>query len=131
MANGVFDVLHRGHLELLKFAKAQGKRLVVAIDNDHLVHQRKGPSRPINNSKDRKALLETLYMVDEVIIFDTAEELQSLYYKVCPDVVVKGSEWTVDEVRSRDGIPERIDIKVFPLFENLSTTKAIERIKES
>ena len=59
-------------------------------------------------------------MVDEVIIFDTPEELKQLYVKVKADVIVKGSEWTVDEVRSRDDIPKEIDIKVFPLFDELS-----------
>ena len=129
MANGVFDLLHRGHIELLNFAKAQGERLVVAIDNDDLVRERKGLSRPVNTAKDRKALLDSLYMVDEVIIFDTPEELKQLYVKVKADVIVKGSEWTVDEVRSRDDIPKEIDIKVFPLFDELSSTRSIEKIK--
>ena len=61
MANGVFDLLHRGHIELLNFAKAQGERLVVAIDNDDLVRERKGLSRLVNTAKDRKALLDSLH----------------------------------------------------------------------
>ena len=129
LTNGVFDVLHRGHIELLKFSKAQGEKLVVAIDNDKLVKSRKGPSRPVNSSIDRKALLDSLYMVDEVVIFDTPLDLKDLYSKLRPQTLVKGSEWTVEEVRERDQIPEHIEIKVFPIFEELSSTKAIERIK--
>ncbi len=131
MANGVFDILHRGHIELLKFAKAQGDRLLVAIDDDDLVKKRKGSSRPINTSKDRKELLESLYMVDEVVIFEKSEDLITLYDDVKPETIVKGSEWTVDEVRERDRIPEHIEIKVFPIYEDLSSTKSINRIKES
>lgn len=129
LTNGVFDVVHRGHIELLKFAKAQGEKLVVAIDSDERVTATKGPSRPINYEDDRRSLLEALDCVDEVVIFDTTEQLQELYGTVAPDVVVKGSEWTSTELRKRDRIPDEIVVKVFPIVGDFSTTSSISKIQ--
>jgi ribose 5-phosphate isomerase B len=130
LTNGVFDILHKGHLELLKFAKQQGNKLVVAIDSDYLVKQLKGDSRPINNENDRKSLLESNIYVDEVIVFNSKQELIDLYSSINPSVIIKGSEWTVDEVRHQDKIPEHIQIKLYPLFKEYSTTGTIKNIKE-
>lgn len=129
-ANGVFDILHKGHIELLKFAKSQGTKLVVAIDSDERVKKIKGDSRPINNQDDRKRILETNKYVDEVLIFNSSEELQSLYETLSPEVLVKGSEWTAQEVRERDFIPKEIQIKVYPLVENYSTTNTLNKIRD-
>ena len=68
--------------------------------------------------------------VDEVVIFDSTEELQGFYQTLAPDVIVKGSEWTADEVRERDVIPEEIQIKVYPLVGNYSTTNTMHKIRE-
>lgn len=122
LTNGVFDILHKGHIELLKFSKLQGTKLIVAIDSDRRVKELKGDSRPINNEEDRRKVLETNRYVDEVVIFDSTEELQGLYQTLSPDVIVKGSEWTSAEVRERDVIPEEIQVKVYPLVANYSTT---------
>lgn len=130
LTNGVFDIMHKGHLELLKFAKKQGTKLVVAIDSDARVKLLKGSSRPINNEIDRKSLLESNIYVDEVIIFDSQEELINLYSSVRPSVVVKGSEWTVNQVREQDHIPDNIQIKLYPLFKDYSTTSTIKNIKD-
>lgn len=130
LANGVFDILHKGHIELLKFAKSQGTKLVVAIDSDERVKKIKGDSRPINNQDDRKRILETNKYVDEVLIFNSSEELQSLYETLSPDVLVKGSEWTAQEVRERDFIPKEIQIKVYPLVGNYSTTNTMNKIRD-
>lgn len=130
LANGVFDILHKGHIELLKFAKSQGTKLVVAIDSDERVKKIKGDSRPINNQDDRKRILETNKYVDEVLIFNSSEELQSLYETLSPDVLVKGSEWTAQEVRERDFIPKEIRIKVYPLVGNYSTTNTMNKIRD-
>ena len=73
--NGTFDILHVGHLALLEYAFSQGEILTVAIDSDRRIRELKGPSRPINNQQDRKTMLKYLYMVDEVYVFDTDEEL--------------------------------------------------------
>jgi len=130
LTNGVFDILHKGHIELLKFAKIQGTKLIVAIDSDRRVKELKGDSRPINNEEDRRKVLETNRYVDEVVIFDSTEELQGFYQTLAPDVIVKGSEWTADEVRDRDSIPEIIQVKVYPLVGDYSTTSVMHKIRD-
>ena len=117
LTNGVFDILHKGHIELLKFSKMQGTNLLVAIDSDRRVKDLKGNDRPINNQADRRRRLVTNRYVDEVVIFDSVEELQGFYDTLSPNVIVKGSEWTADEVRERDNIPENVQIKVYPWLE--------------
>ena len=129
LTNGVFDILHKGHIELLKFAKSQGDKLIVAIDSDERVRELKGKDRPINNEEDRRRVLETNRYVDSVVIFSSAEELRSLYNTLCPHVLVKGSEWTADEVRERDFIPENIQVKVYPLVGEYSTTNTMQKIR--
>jgi len=130
LTNGVFDILHKGHIELLKFSKIQGTKLIVAIDSDRRVKEFKGNDRPINNQEDRRRILETNRYVDEVVIFDSVEELQELYDTLSPNVIVKGSEWTADEVRERDNIPDNIQIKVYPLVGNYSTTNTMNKIRD-
>ena len=130
LTNGVFDILHKGHIELLKFAKIQGTKLIVAINSDRRVKELKGNDRPINNEEDRKRILETNRYVDEVVVFDSTEELQGFYDTLSPDVIVKGSEWTADEVRDRDSIPEIIQVKVYPLVGDYSTTSVMHKIRD-
>jgi len=130
LTNGVFDILHKGHIELLKFSKMQGTKLIVAIDSDRRVKELKGSDRPINNQEDRRRILETNRYVDEVVIFDSVEELQGFYGTLSPDVIVKGSEWTADEVRERDNIPENVQIKVYPLVGDYSTTNTMNKIRD-
>ena len=130
LTNGVFDILHKGHIELLKFSKIQGTKLIVAIDSDRRVKEFKGNDRPINNQEDRRRILETNRYVDEVVIFDSVEELQGFYDTLSPDVIVKGSEWTADEVRERDNIAEKIQIKVYPLVGDYSTTNTMNKIRD-
>ena len=128
LTNGVFDLLHKGHLELLKFAKTQGTKLVVAIDSDERVKALKGPNRPINSQDDRKRLLESNRFVDEVVIFNSEQELKNLYHQILPTRIVKGGEWTHEEIRVRDGIPDEIEIKIFPLADGYSTTSTLTKI---
>tara|TARA_E500000305_G_scaffold99767_1_gene92136 strand:+ start:948 stop:1808 length:861 start_codon:yes stop_codon:yes gene_type:complete len=130
LTNGVFDILHKGHIELLKFSKMQGTKLIIAIDSDRRVKELKGNDRPINNQEDRRRILETNRYVDEVVIFDSVEELQGFYDTLSPDVIVKGSEWTADEVRERDNIPENVQIKVYPLVGDYSTTNTMNKIRD-
>ena len=127
--NGIFDVLHTGHIELLKFAKSLGDKLVVAINHDSSVKQLKGPDRPINNHDDRKKVLESIREVDQVIIFNDTETF-SLIREISPDIVVKGGEWTAEEVRKRDKIPDETAIRIFPLIQNYSTTELLRKIKQ-
>jgi ribose 5-phosphate isomerase B len=130
LTNGVFDILHKGHIELLKFSKTQGDKLIVAIDSDRRVKELKGENRPVNTQEDRRRVLESNRYVDEVVIFDSSEELKDFYTTLSPDVIIKGSEWTADEVRERDDIPENIQVKVYPLVGDYSTTNTMQKIME-
>src|SRR3989338_22394 len=97
--NGCFDILHAGHIKVLKFAKSLGDKLIVGINSDRVVKMLKGKDRPINSQQDRKLLLESLRFVDEVVIFD---ELRTgdVVRKIKPDIVVKGEEgYTAKELR--------------------------------
>ena len=125
--NGVFDLLHTGHIDLLKFSKSLGDYLVVAINTDSAVKQLKGPNRPINAEEDRKRVIEAIREVDEVVLFDGS--LEKIREQINPDVVVKGGEWTAKEVRVRDSIPDHVDVKIFPLVKDYSTTNILEKIK--
>tara|TARA_R100000008_G_scaffold59534_1_gene37251 strand:- start:173 stop:1042 length:870 start_codon:yes stop_codon:yes gene_type:complete len=127
--NGVFDILHAGHINLLNFAKSLGDKLIVGINSDASVRSIKGENRPVNKETDRKALLEALAPVDEVIIFDD-EKAHTLVLEVSPSVLVKGGEWTADEVRARDGIPPEVEIKIYPIVGDYSTTAIIKKIHE-
>jgi len=132
LTNGIFDIMHTGHIQLLQFAKSFGGKLIVAINSDHSTRLIKGEGRPLNNEQDRKKVLESLDCVDEVLIFDESSPT-SIIEKVQPNIVVKGAEWNAEEVRRRDSIPDQIEVKVFPLvFEapgkKYSTTSIVERI---
>jgi len=126
--NGVFDILHSGHIELLKFAKRLGDKLVVGLNSDASVKRLKGPDRPVNSELDRKAVLESIKYVDEVVIFDE-QKSTNIIKMLKPAIVVKGGEWTADEVRIRDEISEDIEVKVCPLIHGYSSTKIISNIK--
>jgi len=127
-ANGVFDILHSGHIQMLKFAKSLGEYLVVGLNSDRSARELKGSDRPINSEMDRKAVLESLKYVDEVLVFDEPT-VSNLINELQPHIVVKGGEWTAEEVRRRDKIPPNIEVKVFPLVANYSSTLVIQHIK--
>ena len=126
--NGVFDILHSGHIELLKFAKSLGKRLIVGINSDRSVKIIKGKNRPINNQEDRKKLLLQLEVVDEVIIFDELAPT-NLIHKLKPNIFVKGSEFTEEEIRKNDQLPKFIKIRTYPMKLGYSTTSTLKKIK--
>lgn len=122
--NGCFDVLHRGHLEMLKYAKSLGDYLIVGIDADWRVSNAKGDSRPFNNQQDRKFLLESIKFVDKVIIFETDPELRGLIYSLSPITMVIGSDY-----KDKDVIGSEYAKKVvfFDRIGFYSTTKILER----
>ena len=126
--NGVFDILHPGHIKLFKFAKSLGGKLIVGLNSDRTARLLKGSGRPINNELDRKNILNSIKEIDEVIIFDDVET-KEIINKINPNVVVKGSEWTAEEVRMRDKIPDEMDIKIFPIMDEHSTGELINRIE--
>jgi len=125
--NGVFDILHTGHVELLNFSKSLGDKLIVGINSDASVRKLKGDNRPINNENDRKKILEAISSVDQAIIFNDVSTEQ-IIKAINPSIIVKGGEWTADEVRERDKIPDNIEIKIFPFVKNFSTTNIVKKI---
>jgi rfaE bifunctional protein nucleotidyltransferase chain/domain len=125
--NGVFDILHTGHVELLRFSKSLGEKLVVAINSDASVKRLKGQDRPINNQEDRKKVLEALSFVDEVIVFEE-DDPKKLIDSMMPNLLVKGGEWTAEEVRRRDNVSGEVEIKIYPFLQEYSTTSVIQKI---
>lgn len=128
--NGVFDLVHSGHVELLNFAKTLGDKLVVGLNSDNSTRLLKGNKRPINKEEDRKNIIQSLRAVDEVIVFDSIDTTD-LINNLNPDIIVKGGEWTVEEVRERDKIPNNIEVYVYPFKEGYSSTNIINMIKET
>jgi D-beta-D-heptose 7-phosphate kinase/D-beta-D-heptose 1-phosphate adenosyltransferase len=126
--NGVFDVLHRKHIELLSFCKDHGDHLVVAIDTDRRVRETKGAGRPVNSEEDRRFVLRSIGFVDDVLIFDSIEELRNLHASIRPDVYVKGGDWNEDYLRDVDGILPSTRIVLFPYNDVYSSTKTIHRM---
>lgn len=126
MVNGTFDILHRGHLELLNFAKSKGDYLLVAIDTDRRVTQLKGVTRPIHKQEDRKFHLECLKAVDSVVLFDTKEQLVAIMQSFKPDVYVKGSDWKSDKGSTAEQYCEQVIY--YDRVGDYSTTKTIQDI---
>jgi rfaE bifunctional protein nucleotidyltransferase chain/domain len=125
IVNGTFDILHRGHIEMLNFAKSQGSYLLVAIDSDKLVKELKGETRPVNNQEDRKFVLDNLKCVDAVWIFDDQAELEHICKIYRPDIMVKGSDYRGKPIT---GSSYCNIIKFYELVPNYSTSKIIENI---
>jgi D-beta-D-heptose 7-phosphate kinase/D-beta-D-heptose 1-phosphate adenosyltransferase len=125
IVNGTFDILHRGHIEMLNYAKSQGTYLLVAIDSDKLVKELKGDTRPVNNQEDRKFALDNLKCVDAVWIFDDQAELEHICKIYRPDLMVKGSDY---RGRPITGAKYCNIINFYELVPNYSTTKTIENI---
>tara|TARA_R110000824_G_scaffold161410_2_gene336633 strand:- start:4107 stop:4511 length:405 start_codon:yes stop_codon:yes gene_type:complete len=121
--NGCFDILHRGHIELFKYAKSLGSTLIVAIDTDEKVKQDKGPDRPFNSLKDRIFLLESIKYIDEVVVFGSKQELQSLVASITPDILVKGTDWKGKEIVGEESAKE---VRFFERIEGYSTTEILE-----
>ena len=125
IVNGTFDILHRGHLEMLEYAMSCGSYLLVAIDTDRRVKELKGDSRPINNQYDRKYHLQSLKFVDEVRLFDSSEELIEIIKDYKPNIMVKGSDYKGRSVIGETYVPEVI---YFERIGAYSTTKTIQDI---
>jgi D-beta-D-heptose 7-phosphate kinase/D-beta-D-heptose 1-phosphate adenosyltransferase len=125
--NGTFDVLHRGHLELLKFAKSQGDWLCVGIDSDQRIKELKGNDRPINYEEDRKMFLESLKFIDEVIIFNTREDLCNKIKDYNPGIFVIGSDYINKEIIGKEYAKRII---FFNRIEKYSSSSIIKKIKE-
>lgn len=125
--NGCFDLLHAGHIRLLKKAKALGDRLIVGLNSDKSVSINKGLTRPINGENERAELLSALKMVDAVVIFDSKTPLE-LVRQIRPDVIVKGGDYTVNEVVGRQYAK---NVEIVEYESGYSTTRIINKITRS
>ena len=125
--NGCFDILHPGHVDLLRRARSLGDVLVVAINSDASVARMKGSNRPIIPEQERAELLDGMEMVDFVCVFDEDTPLEAIL-QIRPDILVKGADWTANivgqpEVESWGG-----KVVALPLVEGHSTTGIVERV---
>ena len=124
--NGCFDVLHRGHFEMLKHAKTLGDYLIVGIDSDEKVKKDKGNDRPYNSTEDRKFALESIKYVDAVVVFDSRAGLEQIIKSVSPDIMVIGSDWKGKEVVGEEYTQK---LCFFDRIERYSTTNILKGIK--
>ena len=122
--NGCFDILHRGHIELFKYAKSRGDKLIVGVDSDKKVRKDKGKGRPINNQEDRIEMLRSIKYIDEVWCFDSTEELRDVVKINKPDIMVIGSDWKGKDVIGQEHA-RRVDF--FDRVGNYSTTKILKK----
>ena len=127
--NGVFDLLHVGHVRYLAAARALGDALVVAVNSDRTVRELKGEGRPIINENERAEILAALRPVDYVTIFDDVSP-RSLIARLLPDVLVKGGDYGLDEIHGREEVGAAGGCVVsLPFIEGASTSTIIERMK--
>ncbi len=126
--NGCFDLLHTGHIALLRAARAEGDRLIVAINSDESVKKIKGNDRPFQNQFDRKTVLESLKFVDEVYIFDELTP-EKLIKEIKPDVLVKGGDWKENEIIGSEFVKAcGGTVITIPLVDGFSTTNLATKI---
>ncbi len=129
--NGVFDILHRGHIEYLTAAKELGYLLVVGLNSDESTRRIKGAGRPIVPEEDRAFCLAALEPVDYVVLFDTDTPLE-LIQALKPDILVKGGDWKVEDiVGSQDVRNAGGEVRTIPYRDGCSTTNLLEKISAS
>ncbi|MEQ1573954.1 MAG: D-glycero-beta-D-manno-heptose 1-phosphate adenylyltransferase [Vicinamibacterales bacterium] len=129
--NGVFDLLHPGHVRYLADAKALGDMLIVAINSDRSVRANKGPSRPIHSERERAEVLLALRSVNAVVIFDE-ETPHAIIGRIQPDILVKGADWGPDDIVGRDIVEARGGRVVrVELAAGYSTTDLIRKARSS
>ena len=121
--NGCFDIIHRGHLELLRYCKSIGSKVIVGLNSDSSVKSLKGSDRPINNQLDRVFHLESLRYVDRVIMFDE-DTPYNLIKKIKPNIIVKGGDYNVGSVVGND----IAEVRIFKYVKGYSTTEKIQDI---
>jgi D-beta-D-heptose 7-phosphate kinase/D-beta-D-heptose 1-phosphate adenosyltransferase len=127
--NGVFDLLHVGHVRYLTEARKLGDALLVAINSDRTVRLLKGDSRPLFNENERAEILAALRMVDYVTIFDDVSP-RTIIATLLPDVLVKGGDYQLDEIHGREEVEAAGgQVVSLPFVQGASTTSIIERMK--
>lgn len=128
--NGVFDILHEGHIKILSEAATYADVLIVGVNADASVKRLKGESRPINKETSRALILAALLMVDAVIIFEEDTPLELIKF-ITPEVLVKGGDYTIDTiVGAKEVLANGGEVKIIPLEEGFSTTAIIEKMKK-
>jgi D-beta-D-heptose 7-phosphate kinase/D-beta-D-heptose 1-phosphate adenosyltransferase len=129
--NGVFDVLHSGHVRYLQVARREGDALIVGINSDRSARGNKGPDRPITPAAERAEIVAALGCVDAVVIFDE-DTPDAIIRAVQPDVLVKGADWPADQIVGRDTVEARGGRVVrVPIEAGHSTTEIVERIRKT
>jgi len=129
ITNGVFDLLHPGHVRYLQAARAEGDVLLVAINSDRSVSAIKGPTRPLTAEAERAEILDALACVDAVVVFDE-ETPAEIIGAVQPDVLVKGADWAPDKIVGRDIVEARGGkVVLMPVEQGWSTTSILEKIQ--
>tara|TARA_B100000519_G_C14258368_1_gene446252 strand:+ start:2265 stop:2663 length:399 start_codon:yes stop_codon:yes gene_type:complete len=121
--NGCFDILHRGHIELFKYAKSLGDTLLVGVDSDFKVKQDKGEDRPFNNEEDRIELLNSIRYIDKVFLFNAPEQLDRIIKNVQAQVMVVGSDWKGKKVVGESHVEELV---FFDRISKYSTSKILQ-----
>lgn len=127
--NGVFDLIHPGHIRYLQAARAQGDVLLVAINSDRSVAAIKGPTRPLTPEAERAEILDALACVDAVVVFDEDTPAE-IVAAVQPDVLVKGADWAPDRIVGRDTVEARGgQVVLMPVEQGWSTTSIIAKVQ--
>jgi len=130
-SNGVFDIIHQGHIYSLTQAAAEADILIIGLNTDASVKRLKGETRPLNNERSRALVLASLVMVDAVVLFDEDTPLD-LIKSIMPDVLIKGGDYTVEQVAgSKEVIANGGRVVINPILEGFSTTDIIDRSKKS
>jgi len=129
--NGCFDLVHAGHVHLLREAARQGDRLIIGLNSDESIQRIKSDNRPIMDQEDRATVLEAFQFVDFVVVFDE-DTPRRLIERLAPDVLVKGADYEEDEIVGAELVKERGGrVHRVPLVEGQGTSEIIERIKQS
>jgi D-beta-D-heptose 7-phosphate kinase/D-beta-D-heptose 1-phosphate adenosyltransferase len=128
--NGVFDILHEGHIASLSEAASYGDILVVGLNSDASVRRLKGPDRPVNREESRALLLASLVMTDVIVLFeeDTPRELIT---SLMPDILVKGGDYSIEQIAgAREVLAAGGEVKIAAIIEGISTTGLIEKMRK-
>lgn len=128
-SNGVFDLLHTGHITYLTKAAELGGRLIIGLNTDDSVKRLKGPERPVNDQSSRALLLAAMFFVDAIVLFDEDTPLD-LITQLQPDILVKGADYTIDKiVGAKEVIANGGEVKTIEFVDGFSSTSIIQKIK--
>jgi D-beta-D-heptose 7-phosphate kinase/D-beta-D-heptose 1-phosphate adenosyltransferase len=128
--NGVFDILHPGHVRYLAEARRQGDALIVAVNSDRSVRANKGPERPVHPEAERAEVITALAVVDAAVIFDE-DTPHDIICAIQPDVLVKGADWPADQIVGRDIVEARGGVVIrVPVEQGHSTTSVLNRVRQ-